>query len=131
MMEGLLGDLFPEIERATGLALFPTYSYFRVYKSGDVLARHTDRPACEISVSLCLGYSPDKPWPLWIEGSSGAVPIELRPGDALLYRGMERAHWRSAFEGDYAVQVFLHYVDRNGPHASQRYDGRPGLSTLF
>jgi len=64
MMDGLLGDLLPEIERASGLALFPTYSYFRVYKHGDTLAKHTDRPACEISVTLCLGFEGEKPWPI-------------------------------------------------------------------
>src|SRR5712671_5552941 len=67
MMDGLLVDLLPEIERSSGLALFPTYSYFRVYKHGDTLAKHTDRPACEISVSLCLGFEDGKSWPIWIE----------------------------------------------------------------
>ena len=55
IMDGLLNTLLPEVEEASGLKLFPTYSYFRVYKRGDTLARHKDRPSCEISVSLCLG----------------------------------------------------------------------------
>jgi hypothetical protein len=111
MMEGLLVDLQPEIESAVELSLFPTYSYLRLYKQGDTLAKHTDRPACEISVSLCLGYEAAKAWPIWIEGPYGTTSASLQPGDALLYRGTECLHWRETFEGERMAQVFLHYVD--------------------
>jgi hypothetical protein len=40
----------------------------------------------------------DQPWPLWIEGPLGRAAVELGPGDALLYRGIECAHWREPFE---------------------------------
>lgn len=53
--DGLLEYLRPQIERRSSVALYPTYSYFRLYKRGDVLKRHRDRPACEISVSLNSG----------------------------------------------------------------------------
>jgi hypothetical protein len=127
MMDGLLTDLLPIIESASGLDLFPTYSYFRVYRRGDLLRKHTDRPACEISISLCLGYRADSPWPIWIEGPAGVSRVELEPGDALLYRGIECPHWRDACEGENVAQVFLHYVDRHGPHADWKYDKRPSL----
>ena len=48
----------------------------------------------------------------------------LSPGDGLLYRGIDVFHWREPFQGNRLVQVFLHYVDRNGPHADQKFDGR-------
>jgi hypothetical protein len=54
--------------------------------------------------------------------------VVLAPGDAVLYRGTECPHWREAFAGEYASQVFLHYVRQGGPHASWRFDGRPALS---
>lgn len=122
MMDGLLNTLLPKIEEASGLSLLPTYSYFRVYKRGDTLARHVDRPSCEISVSLCLGFEEEKPWPIWIEAPGGAVSVSLKAGDALLYRGIECPHWREAFEGSCQAQVFLHYVDRNGPCAEWKFD---------
>src|SRR6185312_2288636 len=50
MMEALLEKVQAPLESKTGLSLAPTYSYFRVYKHCDVLARHTDRPSCEISL---------------------------------------------------------------------------------
>jgi len=124
MMDGLLVDLLPEIERASGLALFPTYSYFRVYKHGDTLAKHTDRPSCEISVTLCLGFEAEKSWPIWIESPRGESSLSLEPGDGLIYRGTECPHWRTIFEGARQAQVFLHYVDQSGPYAEWKFDRR-------
>jgi hypothetical protein len=130
IMEGLLDRLLPEVETTAGLSLFPTYSYFRVYKDGDVLTRHQDRFSCEISVSLCLGYDAPESWPLWIEGPNGPRAIALEAGEALLYRGRECPHWRDTFCGHNLVQVFLHYVDQHGPCAEWRFDKRPSLSNL-
>lgn len=76
IMDGLLASLRPSFEGLVGFELYPTYSYFRVYKRGDILKKHTDRPACEISATLCLGYEATKPWPIWIEGPGGVRAIE-------------------------------------------------------
>ena len=65
--DGLLEYLRPRIEECAGLALYPTYSYFRLYKRGDVLKRHRDRSACEISVTLNIGQAPAAPWPIYVE----------------------------------------------------------------
>jgi hypothetical protein len=130
IMDGVLQDLAPRVEQAIGLELYPTYSYFRVYKRGDVLARHADRWACEISLSISLGFVADRAWPLWIEGPLTAASVELNPGDALLYRGIECPHGRGAFDGELAAQLFLHYVDRHGPHAEWKFDKRPALTTF-
>ena len=127
-MDGVLEQLLEPAEEITRLKLFPTYSYFRVYHRGDVLARHTDRPSCEISLSLCLGYQGEKPWPLMVEGPGGVSSVELGPGDGLLYRGIECPHWRETMDGDTTAQLFLHYVDQNGPYAEWKYDKRPALS---
>ena len=125
--DGLLEYLRPRIEAASGRRLHPTYSYFRLYKKADVLKRHRDRPACEISVSLNIGQWPSDPWPLHIEGASGPHAAQLFPGDALLYLGCRCRHWRKRYEGERLAQVFLHYVDADGPHADQRFDKRASL----
>ena len=122
-MEMLLEDLRPTVERATGLSLFPTYSYFRVYKRGDVLERHRDRPSCEVSMTLNLGSSPNDPWPIWVEGPLGKASVPMRPGDALIYRGCDCDHWRESYAGDHTAQVFLHYVNEHGPNAEWKFDG--------
>lgn len=122
LMDTLLSSLLPKIEKYSSLDLYPTYSYFRVYKKGDVLQRHRDRAACEVSVTLCLGG--DSSWPFWLESHSSDVKLEMAPGDAVLYRGIECPHWREPFEGNRLVQVFLHYVDKRGPYADWKFHGR-------
>lgn len=53
----------------------------------------------------------------------------MKVGDAVLYRGCEVHHWRKKYkEGQWQAQVFLHYVDANGPHAEWKFDKRPGLN---
>jgi hypothetical protein len=125
--DGLLEYLRPRIEQGCGLQLLPTYSYFRLYKRGDVLKRHRDRPACEISVSLNIGQTPDEPWPIYVECDAGPYAARLSPGDAQLYRGCDCFHWREAYEGSRLVQVFLHYVDADGPYADHKFDKRKTL----
>ena len=123
--ESLLVNLQARVERVTGLTLLPTYSFLRIYETGAELRKHTDRPACEISASLTLGYEGAEPWPLWLEHNDEPIAVTLAPGDALLYRGRELAHWREPFAGRYCIQLFLHYVDAHGPCAIHKYDGRP------
>ena len=121
-MEMLLELFRPRLERLTGLKLHPTYSYFRIYKHGDVLEEHTDRPSCEISLSLTLGFEAAKPWPIFFEVDNQPVPAELLPGDGIVFRGTELKHWRERFGGVRHGSVFLHYVDQNGPYAEWKYD---------
>ena len=47
----------------------------------------------------------------------------LEEGDAMVYKGCEVEHWREPYnEGTKLAQVFLHYVDANGPHAEWKND---------
>ncbi len=55
VMDTLLQEVKPVMEKHTKLKLSETYSYARIYKEGDVLARHKDRYSCEISTTLNLG----------------------------------------------------------------------------
>jgi len=128
-MERLLEYLVPFVEASTGVSVYPTYSYLRVYRRGDVLDLHTDRPACEISLSLSLGHEPDEPWPLWIQSRTGPIDIRMHAGDGVLFKGTELPHWREEFTGNYAAQVLLHYVDQLGPNRIWRFDKRKGLRT--
>ena len=127
-MDGLLMDMLPLAEQVSTKKLYPTFSYFRVYHRDDILERHKDRPACEISLTLCFGYQAERPWPILIEGPGGIASIELAPGDGLFYRGVECAHWREPLDGEHTAQVFLNYVDQNGAYAEWKYDKRPGLA---
>jgi hypothetical protein len=126
--ETLLDILTPILSRAVNCELYPTYSYLRIYLKGAVLPRHVDRPSCEISATLPISYDSPRIWPICIETGDKVTRIELEPGDALIYKGMEIPHWREAFEGDRQVQVFLHYVKINGDYKEFKFDKRPHLS---
>ena len=142
VMETLMMKVLPKMQEETGLRLVPTYSYARLYKTGDILKRHKDRPSCEISTTLNLGGAP---WPIFIDGTGSNNVIDeyknvhkpnapkgtkvlLEVGDMLVYSGCELEHWREPFEGDICGQVFLHYNHVNGPFANKNmFDGRPKL----
>jgi hypothetical protein len=146
----LLEDLTPYFERVSGLKLFPTYSYARLYNTqGEVLENHRDRPACEISATLTLDFEGDV-WPIYMAdeatetdgvlkiGQYGAKDyiknvseIKMSIGDAVMYKGREKFHFREPYkEGKWQAQVFLHYVDQNGPYTEWKYDKRESLGVI-
>ena len=134
-METLLLKCQPAMEKATGLKLYPAYTYARVYKKGDVLKRHKDRFSCEISTTMNLGGDP---WPIYLEpsGETGkkGVKVDLKPGDMLVYSGCQLEHWRNKFKGKECVQGFIHYNNRKTPGAKKNmFDRRPhlGLPSWF
>ena len=98
--EYLMVDCLPKVEALTGLKLLPTYTYMRVYGPGEELHQHTDRPSCEISVTINLGQSSDFDWPIWCADPKDLtvrMPSSVPPLAAMLYRGCEVPHWREEF----------------------------------
>lgn len=111
----LLCDKNTEVSKLIGEIVLPTYTYARIYKNGNVLEKHIDRPECEISLTVHLHG--DKEWPIYMEKPNGeSVKIVLRQGDAALYLGCDTPHWRDAYDGEEYGQVFLHYVLSKGIH---------------
>ena len=123
-----------QVEKSLGMDLLPTYFYDRFYYVGQQLNRHSDRPACEVSVTLQISTNSENPWPIWFnrpDGSDGYVV--MKNGDAAVYKGCEREHWRDPLESrynrmqrrlrkvrrmeddTYHHQIFLHYVNSQGP----------------
>jgi len=117
----LLVNKLPYMNELMGEQMFPTYSFARIYKNSAVLEAHTDREACEISVTLHLGG--DKKWPIWFTDPKGnKVSVELKPSQAVIYKGIISEHGRDAFQGTEYVQVFLHYVRSNGENWLKYFD---------
>lgn len=148
VFDSLMEQLTPQFELASGKRLYPTYAYARLYVPDEVLKVHTDRPSCEISATLTLGFEGNV-WPIFMadytnnkkkgekvdtqQGNTKYVTniskVKMKVGDAVLYRGMDKVHWREKYkEGKWQAQVFLHYVDADGPHAEWKYDKRPRLN---
>jgi hypothetical protein len=146
--EKLAIDLLPAVEKATGLKLFPTYSFSRIYRPGEVLKPHIDREACEISLTINLQQEGDN-WPIYMadqttesEEATTIVTDEtkyfvtnikecyLNVGDAVLYRGCEKVHWRFEYKGIKQTQVFLHYINANGPNKNYKHDKKDLSDTI-
>lgn len=141
-METLMMKVLPIMQQHTEMTLVPCYTYTRIYKKGDILKRHKDRPSCEISTTLHLG---GEPWTIFLDPTGAnyvidehkqihkpnapqGIPITLEVGDMLVYSGCDLEHWREPFEGEHCAQVFLHYNNIDGPFGTQnKFDKRPLL----
>ena len=127
-LDNLLLKLQNKMEKVCQLKLLPTYSYARIYKTGDVLNRHKDRNSCEVSTTINLGGDP---WPIYLEPSGETdkkgIKVDLKKGDMLVYSGCELEHWREQFKGVECGQVFLHYRINNSKNKKYIFDGRLAL----
>lgn len=136
-----LWALTPFVEQAIGKSLLPTYCYFRVYPQGGICMVHSDRPACEHSMSLTLGSSDGQKWPFAIGrrrlseaeirageilpdfGTDRFATINMNPGDAILYQGVHYRHGRiKPNPNRWSAHIFLHWVDRDGPFKEHAFD---------
>lgn len=146
LMETLMDMSTPVIEQNLGKKLWPTYSYFRIYDKGSDLKIHTDRPSCEYTVALCLGADPvDQPYEIFVGEEDEASDYKyysdkgeykryridhkfpMVPNNAVIFKGMDKIHWREICAHDHFVTVFLHYVDQDGPYKDFKFDKREGL----
>ena len=141
-METLMMKVLPIMQQRTDMNLIPCYTYTRIYKKGDILKRHSDRPSCEISTTLHLGGDP---WTIFLDptgqktvideykqihkpNAPKGIPVDLEVGDMLVYSGCDLEHWREPFKGDNCAQVFLHYNNIDGPFGTEnKFDKRPLL----
>ena len=135
------------LEQAIGRKLYNTYYYDRFYFPGQPLIKHTDRPACEISVTIHIGTNIKESWPIWIKtpdtfedntmktliASGENRSVHLEAGDGMIYKGCERPHWRDPMPGLleskinkdeslYYHQIFFHYVLQDGTRAHHAWD---------
>jgi len=122
--DDLLQKLAKPLGEHIGIELLPCYTYARLYRPGEELVIHKDRPSCEYSATLTLGIADGTPvWPIYFDEEK-RHKLELQPGEMAMYKGCDVAHWRPPFKGEWQVQMFLHYVDANGKYKDQYADGR-------
>ena len=143
-------DIRLKIEKQIGRKLYNTYYYDRFYFPGQELKKHTDRPACEISISVHISTNLEEYWPIFIKtpyvfaesqeytnvkkliSTGDTMGINLNPGDGVLYKGCERPHWRDKMPGTFEMmsggeelyyhQIFFHYVLQDGIRAHHAWD---------
>lgn len=136
IFDTLLYTSTESIGNLIGKKLVPTYTYHRLYIEDNILEKHIDRDSCKISSTMCLGFDasnisseiyPNYNWALWVEENNGdQIPIQMNPGDMVIYKGAEVPHWREKYIGNNHAQVFFHYNETSDA-SKQIYDGRPEL----
>jgi len=112
----LLGKMLDKVSHIAGIRLKPAYAYCRIYFKGATLAPHKDRESCEYSVTINLSQT--HPWVIYM----GKKAIKQNSGDGVVYKGCEIEHSRKEFRGDEYIQVFLHYVNADGPFKDHVFD---------
>lgn len=116
--------------KVVGKNLVPTYSYTRTYYKGSDLKVHTDRPACQYSMTINIGSSSEEPWPFFCQSQTTEdkkiSKIENSLYTPIIYKGEDVRHWREKLTKSFSTHVFLHYVDGDDPNfVNQKYDKRP------
>lgn len=133
-----LWGLTPRVAEVVGATLLPTYAYFRAYRQGDVCRIHSDRQACEHSLSLTIAYGEDKPWALSVGRERLDVPrpevsddfggqpygsVAMAAGDGVLYQGTHHRHGRlDPNPNSWSAHLFLHWVEKDGRYKDQAFD---------
>ena len=107
-----------------GKELLPTYCFTRLYMPGSTLARHQDRPSCEISFTYChLG----EPWSLQITPENATdLDFTLEPGCGVYYKGCDEPHQRIQPAPSVVLQSFFHFVEKDGANPDHAYDALVG-----
>ena len=135
LFDTILARLAPQISSLVGINLVPAYTYARVYQNGEVLEWHKDRPSCEYSGTITLGKAANEPiWPIYVgkdDNDTTGKRLDVDIGEMMFYQGCEVPHWRNEYKGDWQCQVFVHYVNAEGPYAQDcALDGRKALGLL-
>ena len=53
----------------------------------------------------------------WKKINGNPQKVLMERGDLVFYHGCDLTHWRESFDGKYAIQLFLHYVNTNNSEA--------------
>jgi len=137
-MAAFLWGLTPRVSQIARCELMPSYAYFRIYQKGDLCRVHSDRQACEHSLSLTLELGDNIPWALSMEqrhldqplaaveddfGEQPFTSIPMSAGDGVMYRGVNHRHGRlDPNPNSYSAHMFLHWVDAKGPYIDHAFD---------
>ena len=114
----------PVLEELLGEELIPSYWFSTTYHNKGWMNCHTDRPSCEISVTMNI--CGDAAWPIKLKDLEGNKQAVVTPvGHGVAYLGTIVHHWRSPLrthDNDRFMQLFLHFVRKNGQYAEYAYD---------
>lgn len=120
-LKKLATKFHPIMEKVVGEPLKETYWFTTIYTNNSYMAKHIDRDACEISLSLNLKSNCN--WTLNLEDLQGKEHrLNTKAGDAIYYLGREVLHGRELLVSKHQqiyIQSFFHWVRTNGDFACE------------
>ena len=123
--EAILKKQKPLVEKISQQDLDLTNSFCRKYAKGSILGKHKDRPALQVSATVCLG---GEKWEIFIKDKSDNThSITMSAGDAIVYLGTELEHWREELKEGEVNMCFLHYCKKDSEWV---LDGREFLGQI-
>lgn len=110
--DNIFDRLTEVVRNITGLNIIKSNSYSRIYFNDSVLKKHVDRDGLDLTLSIQIDNTFDKPCPIYGKGYDGTIyKSELNNGDSVLIKGGELEHWRDEIIGDGSLTcIFFHWT---------------------
>jgi len=121
-------ECLPLINKLVGREMIPTYTYLSCYTKGTKLDPHTDREACEFTVSYIISKPPGSNWNIYwhkeTQNEKHGGRSEIKPSKEdciacdcnenglMMFSGTDHLHFREELEHDYYNIVLLHYCTK-------------------
>eukprot|EP00759_Apiculatamorpha_spiralis_P045444 PhF_6_TR42182/c0_g1_i2/m.63797 len=128
-INSFLNHMFREtITKLAGAPVVATYGFTAGYEEGDYLKPHTDRQACEFSVTIllssyptvypCAIYASNDPLPIdekyvgfYYDVPSNATRVVSERNDVVILRGRSVRHFRKPLPpGTHCTTLLLHFI---------------------
>jgi hypothetical protein len=118
----------PMLSNLVGKELAFSHTLAKILVNDDHQLPHVNKEHLEHTVTVFLGGTYEKLWPIWMQKLDTHLAPQLcalEEGDAVIYMGNKVHHWRDHYEGTDYYQLTMHYVEAEGEHGDRVYDTRP------
>ena len=120
----LHSKITPHVSKIIDKQIIPSFCFTRMYFEDSKLNFHTDRGACEITVSHCH-YG--EPWKIYISEDDYVT----EKGVSLYYEGVDKLHGRIGSISNKALYTFFHWVEKDGKYDEFKYDKSEKLKKVY
>lgn len=133
--KSLCASIRKEVESILKVELYPSYYVNHYYSVGAALGGNYEKRNREYTLCLQISSNLTEEWPLkLVNRSNELISLNLQPGDAVLYKGLELAakssplpsrHGPDGLPDDdtYCHRMFFNFVDADGYHLEYAYVG--------
>jgi hypothetical protein len=136
--KSLCASIRKEVESILKIEIYPSYYVNHYYNVGAALGGNYEKRNREYTLCLQISSNLTEKWPLkLINRSNELISLNLQPGDAVLYKGLELASHTSPLpsrynpdslpdnetDDTYCHRMFFNFVDADGYHLEYAYVG--------